>query len=207
MNKRIITRSPKPLTEAQRVEDWKRQMRAQSDAKKVLDDYRARHLPKKLAVERAEKRFHLIIALGFLLLASMLFACIANAATFDYGRTCMALAIYSEARGEGYDGQAAVGKVVLNRVRTGMAPSICDAVQAYGQFEGITVWPYPRVPDDPNAWRAAQAVADDVISGRYILAPDNCENALYFRSADLRLPLNAMKECKIGRHIFFQLSR
>ena len=204
--RRVVTRNTRPMTEAQRVEDWKREKRAGASAKSALDAYRARHVEPDHNV-KASWLISVLLAIALVLIGAVLGMSVAHSATVEYGRTCMALAIYSEARSEGYDGQAAVGIVIRNRVRAGMGESICAVVQASGQFKGVEDWPYPRVATEKAAWLLAQRVTEDVITGKYELAPDYCNSALYFRTAGTPLPLNSIKECKIGRHVFFQLSR
>lgn len=49
------------------------------------------------------------------------------------GFTCLATAIYHEARGEGIRGQAAVAEVILNRAESGLYPaSVCGVVNQRG---------------------------------------------------------------------------
>jgi hypothetical protein len=49
--------------------------------------------------------------------------------------TCMALAIYFEARGESHKGQVAVGEVIMNRTRSPKYPSsACGVLLQRGQF-------------------------------------------------------------------------
>lgn len=52
----------------------------------------------------------------------------------DLAALCLALAIYSEARGEGLKGQIAVANVIINR---SMSRPICDVIYAPGQFQNI----------------------------------------------------------------------
>lgn len=51
---------------------------------------------------------------------------------------CLADAVYGEARGEGFDSQAYVVAVILNRVRDPRWPdTVCDVVYQRGQFHGV----------------------------------------------------------------------
>ena len=95
----------------------------------------------------------------------------------DAGRICVALAVWGEARGEGYDGQAAVATVIVNRLRAARAEGqdvdLCDVVLAPGQFLAVEAMPLPRMPwvRDPNGWNAALQVTD--AAGRV------CQNRTY----------------------------
>ena len=117
----------------------------------------------------------------------------------DFGRICVALAVFYEARSEGWDGQAAVASVVVNRSRT-RGISLCEVVQEKGQFEGVEMQPYPRRPEiiDRRAWEIAQAVADAVVDGHYVLAPESCANATSFH----RAAPHDESLCVIGAHAF-----
>lgn len=104
----------------------------------------------------------------------------------DRGPTCVALAVYSEARGESWEGQAAVVQVVLNRQRDLQQHSLpgadaCDAVLEAGQFEGVENWKLPRVPRDKAAWKQALAVTYAMIFHDYYLPPP-LQTAIYFRA-------------------------
>lgn len=121
----------------------------------------------------------------------------------DAGRICVALAVWGEARGEGYDGQAAVATVIVNRLRAARAEGqdvdLCDVVLAPGQFLAVEAMPLPRMPwvRDPNGWNAALQVTDAVLSGDYVLVPPACAEATSFHRAGPR-----EAGCVIGAHVF-----
>lgn len=127
----------------------------------------------------------------------------ANGALADAGRICVALAVWGEARGEGYDGQAAVATVIVNRLRAARAEGqdvdLCDVVLAPGQFLAVEAMPLPRMPwvRDPNGWNAALQVTDAVLSGDYVLVPPACAEATSFHRAGPR-----EAGCVIGAHVF-----
>ena len=121
-------------------------------------------------------------------------------------RDCLALVIFSEARGESWLGQAAVAQVVINRaVEAG--EGVCDVAMAPGQFHGLEKWPYPRRPAeiDEAAWLKAREVADAVIDGDYTVEPPSCRSATYFfrysgrRESWVR---DLIEVCRIGEHVF-----
>ena len=107
---------------------------------------------------------------------------LATAQVEDRGPTCIALAVYSEARSESWEGQAAVAQVVLNRQAQLPAGSdACDAVLEPSQFEGVDNWHAPRIANDKVAWAQARAVAEAMITHDYYLPPP-LQTAIYFRA-------------------------
>lgn len=120
----------------------------------------------------------------------------------DRGPVCVALAIYAEARGESLAGQAAVGQVVLNRLkRLPIGSDACDVVLAPGQFEGVDKWKYPRVPHEADAWELAWKIAVMLSTSEYSVPPP-IGNAVYFRSNGS--PSNLGKFLgAIGNHSFY----
>lgn len=99
------------------------------------------------------------------------------------GLTCVALAVFAEARGESWFGQALVAKAILNRqAQLPYGADACDVVMAPGQFEGMEKWSYPRHPwtDDPVAWAHALDVANAVITGDYAI-PSPCSGVIGFK--------------------------
>ena len=86
-------------------------------------------------------------------------------------RTCLARAVYYEARGEAMDGQIAVVQVILNRARSKQWPStICGVVNqgaergekcqfSFACFKHLT---------EPNGdmWEQAKSVAEEALAGR-----------------------------------------
>lgn len=121
--------------------------------------------------------------------------------------TCIALAIFAEARGEPIVGQALVAKVILNRVAaTPWDDDACNVVMETDQFHGIRDWPYPREPwrIDPDAWELAQQVAASVLSGEFKDIPPECNGADHFYSGTVsRALFKSMDEaCIVGGHTF-----
>jgi spore germination cell wall hydrolase CwlJ-like protein len=85
--------------------------------------------------------------------------------------TCLAQAIYFEARSEGEDGQEAVAQVVMNRTHMPQyADTVCGVV--YQGAERATGCQFTfacdgslREPDDPIAWDRAKDVARRALGG------------------------------------------
>ncbi len=87
---------------------------------------------------------------------------------------CLALTVYTEARGEPLAGQQAVALVTMNRAEW-QPRNICKEIRKPGQF------PWMAGPHQPIkeklAWHGAQKVAQDVMSGR---VEDFTGGATYF---------------------------
>ena len=101
--------------------------------------------------------------------------------------TCLALAIYYEARGESERGQRAVAQVVVNRSKSGRFPStICGVLFQSRQFSFING--SPLIPRN-SSWDRAIAIAMDMID-----APRT--NWLFFCNC-------GRSGVRIGNHIFY----
>jgi N-acetylmuramoyl-L-alanine amidase len=73
--------------------------------------------------------------------------------------TCLATAVYFEARGESFEGQLAVADVVMNRAASGKYPtSWCNVVKQPWQFSFVRNGQFPAITDS-DAWAKAQGVA------------------------------------------------
>jgi spore germination cell wall hydrolase CwlJ-like protein len=122
----------------------------------------------------------------------------------DAGQSCLASAVYFEARGESLEGQLAVAEVVLNRVRSGLFPAtICGVVRQPAQFSFVRRGHIPRVDRDAPAWRRAVAIARIAQSGE---APRQVPaDALWYHARSVhpgwcdRLDQTA----RIGLHVFY----
>lgn len=121
-------------------------------------------------------------------------------------RDCLALVVFSEARGESWLGQAAVAQVVINRAKDA-GEGVCDIAMAPRQFHGLDDWPYPRRPKeiDATAWAMARQVSDAVLEEDYSVQPPACADARYFYRSSAELPgwaVKLRKVCEIGNHTF-----
>ena len=102
--------------------------------------------------------------------------------------------IYCEARGESYEGQLAVGAVVMNRVRNGRYPNtIADVIYAPGQF------PYAAAKIHEVMARGVKAsclqAAQEAINGA-----SNVGSFTHFKSARSAV---AGAHIVIGGHVFY----
>ena len=98
--------------------------------------------------------------------------------------TCLAMALYYEARGEGPDGMRAVGEVIVNRVAHPDFPStVCEVVKedrgkkSYDCQFSFYCDGKPEDPHDERAWRDAIYIVH--LSG---LIPDITGGATHYHS-------------------------
>ncbi len=96
----------------------------------------------------------------------------------------LAALIYCEAGGEPYEGQLAVGSVVMNRVRSGSFPnSVSGVIYQSGQFTPVSSGRLATVLANNLTTDSCRRAANSVLAGN-IPYPDY----LYFRSARVSLP-------------------
>jgi spore germination cell wall hydrolase CwlJ-like protein len=126
-------------------------------------------------------------------------------------KRCLAEAVYFEARSEPVAGQAAVAQVVLNRVRSGLYPSsICGVVYQnrhhYNacQFSFACEGKSLRVTE-PEAWRTAVKVAEDVTSGTTYLSDVGGATHYHANYVKPRWARSLVKMDVIGHHVFYKL--
>ncbi len=108
----------------------------------------------------------------------------------------LAAAIHGEARGEPYEGQVAIGGVILNRVASPDFPNtISGVIYQRGAFDAVKDGQINLEPND-SAFRAAQ----DALNGW-----DPSEGALYYwnpATATSRWIWSVPITKSIGRHVF-----
>ena len=122
--------------------------------------------------------------------------------------TCMALALYYEARGEGVKGMEAVAQVITNRVAHPDFPStVCEVIT---EDRGPEKWDCqfsfycdgkPERPRDVVAWSTARDIAAKALTGN-----TNVHDATYFHANNVK-PYWASKfslVSKVGRHVFYR---
>jgi uncharacterized protein YgiM (DUF1202 family) len=108
-------------------------------------------------------------------------------------RTLLAAIIHCEARGESYEGQVAVGSVVMNRVRSKKHPNnIRDVIYAPGQFSPAMSGTLDKVLASGVINASCYKAADEVLSG-----VSNVLNYIYFRRKGTK------SGYIIGNHVFY----
>jgi hypothetical protein len=122
---------------------------------------------------------------------------------------CMSEAIYYEARGEAYEGQVAVGEVIMNRVRSKHYPgSVCGVVyqgshRATGcQFTFTCDGSLNRRPRG-RGWERAQHVATLVMQG---YTRPVTQRATHYHTREIN-PIwssGLVQTANIGSHVFYR---
>ena len=115
----------------------------------------------------------------------------AVAASYD-DVTLLGALIQCEAGGECYEGQLAVGAVVMNRVRSGWAGSVSGVIYQSGQFTPASSGSLASRLERGVSSSCLQA-AQEAING-----VDNVGGATYFRSTS-----SGQSGIVIGNHVFF----
>lgn len=111
---------------------------------------------------------------------------------------CLAMAGYTEARGEPEAGEAAAMRVVLNRAASGRWPDHpCGVVLQPRQFHGLEA---PVNAIEAEAASRSLRIATALLSGARI-APPACQSATHFQRA--RVWPGMQPVCRIGRHTFY----
>jgi spore germination cell wall hydrolase CwlJ-like protein len=118
------------------------------------------------------------------------------------GRACIALTVFTEARGEPVAGQIAVAEVIRNRIadsRWGSDP--CEVVAQLHQFHGYRDWPRPSYPWDVDreAWELALRVTDGVMLEGW---STTCGDATHFWRGPTPPWAKGAETCALGNHLF-----
>ena len=123
--------------------------------------------------------------------------------------TCLAQAIYHEARGEELLGQFAVAEVILNRVELSNYPdSVCGVVLQNANRRNACQFSYacdgrPDTMTEPRARRLAGAIAQVMISG----APrELTDGATHFHTTGVRPRWSRtfQRTAQYGAHLFYR---
>ena len=106
--------------------------------------------------------------------------------------------IYCEAGGEPYEGQVAVGAVVMNRVMSSKFPdSIIGVIYQKGQFAPVASGRLDLALTVNKATDSCYRAAEEAMAGR-----TNVGNCLFFRT-----PIPGLEGIRIGGHIFYGASQ
>jgi len=115
---------------------------------------------------------------------------------------CLAGAIYFEARGESLEGQLAVGRVIVNRSKSGQFPtSYCGVVFQPSQFSFVRGRSMPAVRTASQDWREAMAVARIADQGSW---KSEASGALYFHAARVSPSWQLTRLARVDNHIFYR---
>ncbi|MDE6983195.1 MAG: cell wall hydrolase, partial [Lachnospiraceae bacterium] len=114
---------------------------------------------------------------------------------FEEGdRKLMANIIYCEAGGEPYEGQVAVGAVVINRVLSSVYPNtVVGVIYQKKQFSPVASGRLALALANDKATESCYRAADEAMSG-----VTNVGQCVYFRT-----PIPGLEGTRIGGHIFY----
>jgi spore germination cell wall hydrolase CwlJ-like protein len=139
-----------------------------------------------------------VIALAYLLASDE-----AHAGTREAEKTCIATAIYHEARGESLLGQVAVANVIINRMKSQWFPATaCDVVYQRKQFSW-TLFPSKLEPVVDYGSDVIMKIAELALSGRLI---DYTNGATHYHTTAVKPYWKHTKTytTTIGNHIFYR---
>lgn len=115
---------------------------------------------------------------------------------------CLAGAIYFEAKGESLAGQLAVGRVVVNRSRSGRFPdSYCGVVYQPSQFSFVRGKSMPPINTRSRDWREAVAIARIAHDGSW---QSPVEGALFFHAAHVSPRWRLTRMARVDGHVFYR---
>lgn len=115
---------------------------------------------------------------------------------------CLAGAIYFEAKGESLAGQLAVGRVVVNRSKSGRFPdSYCGVVYQPSQFSFVRGKAMPPINTRSTDWREAVAIARIAHAGSW---HSPVEGALFFHAAHVSPRWRLTRMARVDGHVFYR---
>jgi spore germination cell wall hydrolase CwlJ-like protein len=125
-----------------------------------------------------------------------------TAETLDGDMKCLAGAVYFESKGESLEGQLAVARVIINRVKSGrFANSMCGVVYQPGQFSFVRGHGMPAIPTASESWREAVAIAQIAMQDGW---NSKAEGALFFHARRVSPSWGKRQLASIDNHIFYR---
>ncbi|MEP6982509.1 MAG: cell wall hydrolase [Sphingomicrobium sp.] len=128
----------------------------------------------------------------------------ATNAALDEQTSCLATAVYFEARGESVEGQLAVARVVMNRAASGKyPPDWCSVVKQPWQFSFVRNGQFPYADTASTAWQRAEAIAQLAAAN---IVPSVDTDVLWYHATYVAPSWGhrLSKVEKIGAHIFYR---
>lgn len=120
----------------------------------------------------------------------------------DGDMKCLAGAVFFESKGESLEGQLAVARVIINRVKSGrFANSMCGVVYQPGQFSFVRGRGMPPIPTSSQSWREAVAIARIAMDGVW---DSRAEGALFFHARRVSPSWGKRQLAAIDNHIFYR---
>lgn len=128
----------------------------------------------------------------------------------DAEQKCLTAGIYFEARGESLKGQAAVGQVILNRVRNPAYPNtVCGVVYQNKTWHNECQFSFAcdNIPDiiwSPSHWKTAKDIAMAVTAGKIWLPEVGSSTHYHATYVRPDWAPTMKKMAKIGLHVFYR---
>lgn len=127
---------------------------------------------------------------------------LAQQASLSSEQNCLAGAIYFEAKSESLEGQLAVGRVIVNRSKSGRFPaSYCGVVFQPSQFSFVRGHGMPAIPRGSQDWREAVAIAKIADTNAW---KSPAEGALFFHAASVSPGWHLKRMARIDNHVFYR---
>ncbi|WP_222559257.1 cell wall hydrolase [Caenibius sp. WL] len=122
--------------------------------------------------------------------------------TLSHNMRCLAAAIYFESKGEPLEGQLAVGRVIVNRAKSGRFPtSYCGVVHQPSQFSFVRGGQIPSIRTASAAWRTAKAIAKIAHEGSW---QSPAKGALFFHARYVSPGWRLQRVAQVNNHIFYR---
>jgi spore germination cell wall hydrolase CwlJ-like protein len=116
--------------------------------------------------------------------------------------TCLAGAVYFEAKGETLAGQLAVARVIVARSNSGRFPaSYCGVVYQPSQFSFVHGRGMPAINKSGAAWAKAVRVARIADNGSW---KSPVEGAMFFHAASVSPRWGKTRMARIDNHVFYR---
>lgn len=164
-----------------------------SDAEKKALEYEAEIRKKEEDLEYLRKKLAEEIAMSQAA-ANGTWRDISEVVFDENDRWLLANLIYCEAGGEPYEGQVAVGSVVINRVLSSKYPdTVAGVIYQNRQFSPVASGRLALALAENKATSRCYQAADEAMSGI-----TNVGNCVYFRT-----PIEGLSGISIGGHIFY----
>lgn len=123
-------------------------------------------------------------------------------APLDEQTRCLASAVFYEARSETLEGQLAVARVIINRVRSErFRPTLCGVVTQPGQFSFVRGGVIPQPDISHPHWKRAVAISQIALDDKW---DSVAEGALYFHARRVKTAWARPKAAVIDNHIFYR---
>ena len=122
--------------------------------------------------------------------------------SLDPEMQCLAGTVYFESKGESLQGQLAVARVVLARVKSSRFPdSICGVVFQRSQFSFVRGGKMPPIRTGQQHWRDAVAIAKIAMNDGW---ESSVEGALFFHARYVSPGWRLKRLATIDNHIFYR---